>query len=249
MKYPKRGTSWLTNNENGRTTVWPRKRRYLYLDWTIVKLTTDPTVDIMAHGNIALCERTLAVQMETPPRNRRSCWSFSNAVTLFSLTTLIYRLWTFKNSRDILGERCSLHDDKPETMRRTTSVRLPRYRLPSFTGVFIHFFRFTSDKVGSSVTFQNCQAVAKNQTSSKVKFWKVWQLLSAPVTVSGIYYPYLPNNAAIRPFYDFVGRDLANLVLGLFWKEYTVYRALYFSHLVPILFFFNLLQTRWFLFP
>lgn len=75
-----------------------------------------------------------------------------------------------------------------------------------FTGSFIHFLRFTSDKAGTTPVNAPPRLTnfsAKNLTACKVKFPKGSSLHHAAVV--GIYYPYLENEVVTFLLCDFYG--------------------------------------------
>lgn len=75
-----------------------------------------------------------------------------------------------------------------------------------FTGGFIHFLSFTSDKAGTTPVNAPPRLTnfsAKNLTACKVKFPKDSSLHH--VAVVGIYYPYLENEVVTFLLCDFYG--------------------------------------------
>lgn len=79
-----------------------------------------------------------------------------------------------------------------------------------FTGGFIHFLRFTSDKAGTTPVNAPPRLPsfsAKNLTACKVKFPKGFFLSLSlhHVAVVGIYYPYLENEVVTFLLCDFYG--------------------------------------------
>lgn len=96
--------------------------------------------------------------------------------------------------------------DKPETMKRKYTTVHEVHSPCLFTGGFIHFLRFTSDKAGTTPVNAPPRLTnfsAKNLTACKVKFPKGSSLHH--VAVVGIYYPYLENEVVTFLLCDFYG--------------------------------------------